>query len=149
MTIRNLTLATLLALSAAAFTAQAAPAVSASLDVTMLDAVVVTPTARYSTSEWQMRQASRKAVVLDTVIVTPTARYSLAEWQSKQAATHTLAAVMLAPVIVTPKRSYTLTEWQQHQAGLVYARQDGRRRVRGWLNAVWKHFQFARTPVEV
>ena len=110
----SLALAATLALTAITGTAQAAPVTEA----TMLDAVIVTPTARYSLSEWQARQASRHAVVLERVVVTPSARYTLTEWQQHQAG------------LRYAKRD---------------ARHGP---LRGWLKMVWKHFEFARSQVE-
>lgn len=75
-------------LLAAPFAANAAVA-SAARPV-VLEAVVVTPKASYSASEWQARQASRQLavaapVVLDRVIVTPSGSYSVAEWRARSA----------------------------------------------------------------
>ena len=75
---RTLVLASLLAASTLATAAPRAPAAA---DAVLLEAVIVTPTARYSASEWQARQ---HAVMLDTVVVTPRARYTLAQWQQRQ-----------------------------------------------------------------
>lgn len=174
-----LALTAALALPVAFGTAQAAPV----LEATVLEGVVVTPTARYTASEFQTRRAERNAVVLERVIVTPTARYSVAEYRSRQAARQAVVAVTLDAVVVTPKASYTLAEWQarraaaetvvavalesvvvtptarytlaewhQRQAGLVDAKREAKRQAtlaQRWLKAVWKHFQFARTPIEV
>lgn len=137
-----LALTAALALTVAHSPAQAAPAVEA----TMLEAVVVTPTARYTAGEWQAHVVERNAVVLDRVIVTPVARYSVAEWTAKK----TLVAVTLDPVIVTPTARYTVAEWQQRQSGLTLVKHTSRvNSVKVWLKTVWKHFQFKRTPVEV
>ena len=144
----SLVLTAALALQVLATTrVQAAPGATPVL----LEAVVVTPTARYTASQWQARVASRHALTLERVIVTPKARYSVAEWQANRAAAAPpLAVVMLEPVIVTPTARYTAAEWRQRQAGLAYAKSDANRRsVSRWLNAVWKHFNFKRTPVEV
>lgn len=139
---RTLILASLLAASTVA-----AAGPSSHIEAVTLETVIVTPTARYSPGEWQARQT---AVLLAPVVVTPRAQYSLAEWQARRSATHTLAAVTLEPVIVTPKARYTLAEWQQRKAGIVLVKQEqDRSRMKRWLKMVWKHFQFARTPVEV
>ena len=137
MTNLKLTLAAL-AFAFAAGSVQAAPA--AAPEATTLEAVVVTPTARYTASEWQARIAQRNAVVLERVVVT--AR------RSEVAAPLALAAVTLDPVIVTPSARYTVAEWNQRQARLAYVKGE-RRGVQAWLKAVWKHFRFARTQVEV
>lgn len=149
MTIRTAPFAAVLALGFATLGAQAAPA--AALEATTLEAVVVTPQASYTASQWQARQsiqsARREAVTLERVIVTPTARYSVAEWDARRAPALALAAVTLEPVIVTPRASYTLSEWQQRQSGLAYAKQQ--RSVRGWLLAVWRTVRIARSPLSV
>ena len=141
MTIRTRQIAAALALGLAALGAQAAPA---AIEATTLEAVVVTPSANYTASQWQAR---REAVLLERVIVTPTARYSVAEWDARRAPALALAAVTLEPVIVTPRASYTLTEWQQRQSGLAYAKQQ--RSVSGWLLAVWRTVRIARSPLSV
>lgn len=124
---------------------QAAPAVEA----TVLEAVVVTPTARYTASQWQAELAARNPVVLDRVIVTPAARYTVAEWQARQPGAQALATVVLEPVIVTPTARYTVAQWQQRQAHLAYVRQDAAARgTQSWLKTVWKHFRFARSLIE-
>ncbi len=149
MTIRPFKFAAALALALAAFGTEAAAVTVA--EATTLEAVVVTPSANYSASQWQARQsmqhASRNAVVLERVIVTPTARYSVAEWNARRNPALALAAVTLEPVIVTPHGSYTLAEWQQRQSGLAYAKQQ--RSVRGWLQAVWRTVRLARSPIAV
>lgn len=117
--IKSLTLALVASLALVGSMRPALAAADSALAPTVLETVVVTPTARYTASEWQARVAQRQAVVLDRVIVTPAARY-------------------------------TLAEWQQRQAGLATVKNDTRRsRMQRWLKMVWKHFQFARTPVEV
>ncbi len=90
-----------------------------------------------------------ETVLLEAIVVTPTAHYSASEWQARVEARSAIVAVTLEPVIVTPTARYTLAQWQQHQAGLAYAKQLRQKGLRGWLQAVWKHFQFAHTPVEV
>lgn len=131
MTHLKLSLAALLAL--AACTVQAAPV--SSIEAVTLEAVVVTPTARYTASEWQARTLQRNAVVLDRVVVTA------------KRSDPALAVVLLDPVIVTPTARYTVAEWNQRQARLAYVKGE-RRGMQAWLKMVWKHFRFARTQIE-
>ena len=93
--------------------------------------------------------APAEPVVLEAVVVTPAARYTATEWQARQAARSVQAAVMLERVIVTPSGHYTVAQWQQRQQGLLPARHASQgSRVKVWLKTVWKHFNFQRLPVE-
>lgn len=97
----------------------------------------------------QAAAPAAEPVQLEAVIVTPTARYSPAEWQARQAARTVQTAVMLERVIVTPSGHYTVAQWQQRQQGLLPARHASQgSRVKVWLKTVWKHFNFQRLPVE-
>lgn len=82
--IRLAALTAALALTACHMVKTASPESALIAEATTLETVVVTPTARYTPSEWQARVASRNAVTLDRVIVTPSRSYSVAEWQAEQ-----------------------------------------------------------------
>lgn len=122
MTRHTLILAAASLLIAAPFGAGAAP--SATADAVRLEAVVVTPSARYTAAEWQARQAKR------------------------QLAAAQAAPVVLEAVVVTPARRYTLAQWQARSDERRYARHEISK-ARHWLNAVWRRLGLTSRPQAV